>query len=391
MTSDTVGITTEQIVREALVFQINESRVRQVQLATLPTEMALLAAQQVNEVRLNALEAPKEVGWGDIAFELVLGFAINSGFAEKLTAKLFQKVYGRILSNQKLLAAIGSNKFGRNFVSKHAQDMLRDRAKASQMLKALNSGATTFVKVVTKDPMKVLEDQVFAAESKLAIELVKYVKPGEFKKEELTIYVKAINEFVFGEKKISALMKGTKDAIKKGPTKKPTLSTTDGSTVAIMEFFLSAARAQKLHIESLHNRYEHIARTYPLSRDSVVLLHDMFDLSPIFESLDEDVSLDAIGSGMRLRMEAMIWAVHLGFSSKRRAPDVRINNDPGDFGHVFDTIKGEITRYLFDRFGGLVEQHKRTKGGEIEWSQQSLGQKGKYLREYFWVITDEFK
>lgn len=384
----TEDLATLQIMREELVRQINESRVRQVELATLPAEMALLAAQQVNEVRLNALETPKDVGWGAIAFEFVLSFAIHSSFAEKLATKVFQRVYGRILSSQLALDRLPKSVFGKELIS----NLAKAESNASPyMYKALkNLGTTGVVTSKTANLNLGLGKQLIAAEKALVTELGKYAKLSAAKKEDLKIYAQWINEFTRETQNASALVKATKDAIRTGPTKKASgLSTTDGSSVTVMEHFLSAARAQRLHVESLHNHYEYIARAFPLSSDSFVRLQEMFDINPIFESLGESVNLEELSSGMRIRMEAMIWAVHLGFSSERQMPNVQLNAT--NTNDVFSSINEKIVRYLFDRYGDLVVQYKASKGGEINWSQQTPGVKGFYLREYFWAITDELK
>ncbi len=375
---------TLQIIREFLVYQINESRVRQVELATLPADMALLAAQQVNEIRFRALEEPKDIGWDDIAFEFVLLFVSNSAFFEKIIAKIFQRLYGRILSSQLALEHLPKSTTG--------IDLINDLA-YQPLAKSVKDKLTMVVPKSVVDQIRhgyipdiVLEFE--KAEKVLAAEIGKYAKLSEIKKDELKIYAQSINEFIMESKNPTALAKAANDFRRRGlPRTAPKLMTTDGSSVAVMEHFISAARAQRIHIESLHNRYEYISRTFPLSSGTFISLKKMFDINMIFDSEKEVISMDMMASSIRLRMEAMIWALHLGFLRINKTP-VYISN-PGQ-PRVFPDIHTKIENYLFERFGTLVENYGE-KPPSNPWSKLDPHIKGYYLREYFWSITDQFK
>ncbi|HEX9392008.1 MAG TPA: hypothetical protein VF928_11910 [Usitatibacteraceae bacterium] len=362
---------TQNWLRESLVFRINESRVRKVEFATLPADMCMLAAQQVNEVRLNALEAPKEVGWDNIAFEFVLGFVINSSFMEKLSAKFFQKIYGSILSSQLALKVLPKSLFG-TAAAKIA-------AKSTGSIFQAAAGKPHF-------------DALGEAERVLAQELRKYVNLNPATKETLKLYASGINELVAESKNASAIVKAVKDGAKKGPPKKvPELSATDGASVVVMEHFASAARAQRLHIESLHNQYELIARTLPLREETIIQIDQMFDLNAIVDSGKEAFNLDQITSGMRIRLEAMIWAIHLGFSRELKIPDISPNSIT-DYDVFRPSIDGKIVRYLFTRFGPLVEAYHRQRGDRVSMSErETTTSRANALRNYFWAIGDEFK
>jgi hypothetical protein len=370
------------IVRDTLVWKINESRARMVELVTLPSEMALLAAQQVNEVRLNALEAPKEVGWGDIALEMIWSLALNSTFADKVAALLLNKVFARVLRSQYALNALPKSDF--------ANELLRDIASAKQSLSAQTFVAKTLKEAEAKlakiPAVKALADR----ENALKNALDKYANLGSVKKEDLKVYAGWINEIV-DPKNIVAVAKAQKDASKKGlPTKTQDIPTTEGfSTVTVMSHFYSAARAQRLHIESLHNHYELIAKTYPLSNESFLRLFDMFNINPLFDAQKEAINLEAMGGNLRLRIEAMIWAYHGGFINGK-GPQPRFNAP--ELSDVFPApLNGRISSYLLVRFEGVVVEYKARKGTQINWDLQSPGQKGMLLRDYFWAVTDELK
>lgn len=349
--------------REMLIFRINESRVRKIELATLPTEMALLAAQQVNEARFKAVESPKEVGWDAIAFEFVLGFVINSSFMEKLAAKLFQKVYGSILSSQLALNVLPKSLFG---------------AVAAK---------------VAAVPSRALAHELTEVEGILARHLARYTKLETTSKHDLTIYSKFVNEFVSDAKNASAFVKGVREGQKKGPPKKAVeLQATDGASVIVVEHFFSAARAQRMHIESLHNKYELIARLLPLKKQTTELLDQMFDLAPIVDSGTEALNLDQISSGMRIRFEAMIWAIHLGFSRKQVTPHVDLKKSPDDYDVFRPSIDEKIVRYLLERFGPITQKYLLANNyhNTSMAPDQTAGSRAASLRNYFWAITDEF-
>lgn len=361
-------------LRESLIFRINESRVRKVELATLPASMAVLAAQQVNEVRFQALEEPKDVGWGSIAFEFVLGFMINSSFMEKLAAKTLQSVYGSILSSQLALKYLPKSLWG-SVAAKLAEQASVERT-------ALAAVGGQFVKSARLE-------QLVKTEAVVARALSQYATLSATSKENLKLYAGWIKEFVSDKKNASALAKATKDAAKKGPPREsPELSVTPGASVAVVDHFVTAAYAQRLHVESLHNQYELLARTLPLSETTVLLLDRMFDLQHLLTVEQDVMSLDELGSSLRIRIEAMIWAVHLNFFQSQKTPDFDIK-EKSSYDVFRPSINEKIVSYLFRRFGPLVERFHRERGDRVSMDEnQTPGSRANLLRNYFWAITD---
>jgi hypothetical protein len=370
-------------LREGLVFKINQSRAIKLELATLPASMALLAAQQVTEIRLRILETPKEVGWGDIAFEFALGFAINSSFVEKLTAKVFQSVFGSLLNSRAALATMPRSFFGSVVAQTKA---VRSGANLPGALKSVD--------IFDAAAGKSIFDNLQRVEQVIATELAKYTKITPANKGSLKIYASGINQLIAEEKNASALLKGTKDAAKKGaPRSAPALATSDGSSVAVLEHFLAAASAQRLDIHGIHNAFELIARTLPLTEKTVGTLEAHFDLAQLLDVGRETFNLDQVGSSLRLRFEALIWAVHLGFSKARRTPDIDISAVT-DYGGAFRPgLDERLVAYLFDRFGPIVEEYFRQKGinPASMAHRETTGSRANLLREYFWAITADLQ
>lgn len=91
--------------------------------------------------------------------------------------------------------------------------------------------------------------------------------------------------------------------------------------------------------------------------------------------------------GMRLRWEAMIWVKQLGFSSKQKHPTVNDNPAASD---IFQGIENRLSKYLIERFAGLVVEYKQNRGGVIEWSQLEERYRARLLRDYFWELAGNF-
>ena len=394
MSDSALDVNASSITRDTLVWKINESRVRLVEFASLPADMALMAAQQVNEVRLNSLEVPKDVGWGDIALEVIWTLALNSTFADKLAALFLKKVFARVFRMQSALKLLPKSNYAKELIEDIAMakrllpsgDVIRAAKSLDKTIVAKTVRAAE-VKLAELAMVKIIQSRLAGREQALKSALDKYASLGSVKKEDLKVYAGWVNEMT-ESKNIIAVAKAQKDAHKKGlPRKAPDLSTTDGSSVTVMAHFFSAARAQRLHIESLHNHYELIARTYPLSSESFVKLFDMFDINPIFDAQKEAIILDTVGANLRLRMEAMIWAFHAGFF-RGKGPQPRMNAPSAE--EVFPApINGRISKYLLARFEGLVIAFKAERGGHVNWDQLGPGPRGLLLRDYFWALTDE--
>jgi hypothetical protein len=338
--------------------------------------------QQVNEIRLTSLETPKEVGWGDVALDLLIGIIINTSFVEKVAAKLLQKVYARILTSQRVLQAAPDL-----FLSRSGRAMLAELAAARAAYAKL--GGVTGELVATNairrrlpaetQPLRRLAE----AEKTIAEQLKKYAKVSTVGKEDVTLYAKGINEFVSESKNASAVVKGSKDAVKTANSIKArkAIQTTDGSTVVVMEHFVTIARAQRLHIKSVAARYEYLVRTLPLDSALAMDLFEFFDTESLFDEGHEKIALDEMATDLRLRFEALIWAKHLGFrDSPSQHPEIGVNNED----NAFKSVDKKIEDYLLVRFRELAIAHKRSKGGEVIWNDKTpRGNKATILHQYF--------
>lgn len=383
------------LLRETLVLRVREWELRAVEMATLPSEMAALAAQQVNEVRLSALEAPKEVGWGDIAFELILGFVINSSFAEKLAAKMFQRVYAKVLASQRVLENIP-----RIFLSANGRQLVRELQLARSLARKAGAGRFLPEGMVTPDMRRVpaYRESIESAragrnlaniESAVKQQLEQHRSVAMLNKQDVRLYAMGVNEFVSESKNASAILKATKDAIKTGKSGRrelPPIATSDGSSVVVLEHFASLARAQRLHIRSLAARFEFLARTLPLEDDALALqFYDFLDAQQIFQVGDEGVVIESLMAETRLRLEALIWAHHLGFTNHpTRKPEILYNNSD----NAFKGVHKRVEDYLFVRFRDLVIESKLRRSDAVSWDGATRANKAELLHQYFAGIID---
>lgn len=404
---DRQALAMEAFARQALVARLKEAKLRELVIVTLPADMAMLAAQQVNEVRLKILETPKEIGWGDVALELVLTFVINSAFMEKLAAATFSRLIARAVTSRQALGVSGKRALDRLFeTEKRAAAQFQ---RSSAQLAALEQRASQLKTVVKASgavfkgppPMPRAAFLEFSrdvkglrrveAEARVLAEALN--KPPQINAETPKTYAEMVAAFESGtasKKNATAFFKATKDAVKKGGSVSPghAMSASDGSSVAVIEHFQSVARAQRLEIESRYAEFERVVMSYPLDGGAFEGLFAAFDPAGILDAKSEQVFLDGMASDLRLRLEAMIWVRYLGFSAPRKYPTV---HDSSGATTIFDGIQDKLTLYLLARFGGLVVEFKTRKGGQIDWVAQADRVRARELREYFWAIAAQFE
>ena len=377
-----MAITAEALIRETLVSRIHDSCDKLVALATMPTEAALLAAQQVQNIRLSDVETPNDVGWGQIALEFLLGFVINSSFMDKLAAKLFSKVFGRLLQQQQVLYAV-EKEFDEKF--------LDDLIKAEEQLAPTGTPALRNALKQAVQGTEAAVKKLAAAEAALARELARAATPPrEIGEKQLVPYALGISDVLsqLDKKDAAAFVKATKEAVKKGPVAHhASLPAQDTAGVGIVEHFMAASSAQRLHVCAMHNRYEYWVRTLPLQSSTLAKLATMFDRSLLDDLGSATVDLDDMRAGLKVRIEAMIWAAHLGFSKARTKPDI-ITNRTTEYDCIIG-VKERITKYLFGRFGDTVEMYMAKHRRTIIWARLNTGPKAMYLRDYFWAIMEQ--
>jgi hypothetical protein len=315
---------------EAVVQLVRQSAAVQEARLDALLDGATLAAEQVQDVRLQVIEEPAEVTGWDIFVEIAPILIIESKVPAKLLANLTKRLLGPAVRSNALFLALPKSQAGKELV-KAADDLARlgliprgDVAKQVAKLAGTASG----------DSVKLYSAGTHAI-----------INFGSG-----TDYAQAV---------ITAGQQGYRRAT--APTNPP-LRAADSAGVAVVGAAMNYAAATRLAIRFSHARIEAFCRTEATLTDLAAVgvgmdwdpLEDPNERSPLPGGLAE-----ARGQ-YQLFFEAVIWARMYGFShasigvpGSRNHPPIS-TNDPAA---PFVGPKKALQQYWLSRFGAEAERY----------------------------------
>ncbi len=332
---------------------------------------ALRAAEQVQDVRIGLLEAPKEVSGWDFWFEIGVVFLLESNVVGALLKAIGSRIFVPMLRSNAVWSRIPKSATGRELIA------------AARQMRTWPPliDATTGLRVT---PSSVLS-QGFR-------EL-----PGRTSPDALRLYHSAIQQLAHVMEPVdvaNGVAKAVNQARTSGaPTSPSSVAATDTAGVQVISGVQDYARLTRLGIQV------RAARSIAYAR-SAASLDDLDLLSRAFEAGALDVggsalSLADVATESSLAAEALIWARLYGFWLKfpvPRGPSAgRASMGRPELGTTDEEpLKGiprQLVEYWFTRFGPVVE----TWRSEMGWSpQRGPLDQAIYLRAYLATVSAQF-
>jgi hypothetical protein len=308
-------------------------------------DAAVLAAEQVQDVRLQALEQPAELSGWDLWVQLAILLALESNIAGALIKwACGSAVKGFIKSNTYFLSIAGSRS------GKQLAQAARDVASGKRRIK----GASTARAVLGRGiPSRAI--------------------PGVDSKESLKLYNETLQRMVRrGTESDIDLANAVAQAAGKLketglPRRNDPLPQTDSAGVSVLSAAQEYARITRLGIRIRHDRIEGFVRreATPADLATVIDVVGWEPLQPPGQGSDVALSLTELRNKYRLLFEALIWARMYGFSEREpKSPNSWLPKfDSNDAAKPFPDIKLPIQDYWFRRFEGAAAEHARVKPG----------------------------
>lgn len=340
-------------LQERLVLLIRQSAAVQEARMDILLDATVLAAEQVQDVRLVVLETPAEVSGWELWGEIALGFLLDTKLAGKLLGLLTRKLIGQAVRTNTLFSVLPRSESGKElaFYAKYA---FRDRAR------------------------RVVREGI--PELKL---------PGLSDKDGLSLYNASLQMFVAKgsgtlDDFANAALKAANARRKAGPprTSDP-IPVADSAGVTVLSAAQDYARATRLGIRFRHAALESYVRR-GASPASLALVAETvgWDGLDDGEQQAELMDLTTARNKYRLLLEALIWARLYDFTeappSPRSNPVVLANQD------LFHGPSGNLQKYWRARFQPLADQYLASKGATVVPGDNTQSLR---LRKYFAAVS----
>lgn len=355
--SDFSGENYSQLI-EDLVFLIRQSCYIQLARVDAYLDGVVLAAEQVQDVRIRLQETKSEVtSWGQFFFDILLIGALESTVAGKVITKFTKLIFTPVLRQNKIFMALPKSADG---------VALKKQAERLARMNAPDRGAHSKIR------NNILQKGA--------------VGPGleALGRKDVQLYHASLEALIRGTEATQTNLIAAAKAINEGRTRaKPTsalsLGATDSAGVAILAAAQHYASLTRLGIQVRHARFEALARGQKVMPA---------DLAPIIDAFGwEEIELDLndIRCRYMLLFEAVIWARLYGFDYEKKTPHLPV------IAGKFDGIPKNLSDYWLNRFGSSVDawnetlrENEKYKG--LFYNLSPMVQMIK-LQEYFWEIA----
>jgi hypothetical protein len=344
------------LVEEVVLRVRNSAAVQEARTETF-LDAAILAALQVHDVRLQALETPAEVtGWeffGDLLLTLILESNVIGMALKGITKTIFKSV----LRTNAVFRALPKSPRGHDL-------LLRARA-----------GARAWAHQYQATPA---ESHAFQRD---------VIKLGGLSSENpLPLYHRSIRELVeFGSDE-GVISAGAKTVVQFARSPKPWAEparVTDSATVAVVSFAQDYARATRLGIRITHATIESYIRRGAFTLDQLVTLVEAVGWEPLTDAhFDErTLRLADLRNEYALLFEALIWARMYGFSESPDFPPLLQRED------AFDRVNEYVQTYWRRRFQTAADDYLvNVKGATVVRNDTTQSLR---LRRYFAALSLE--
>ena len=273
------------LVEQAVALVRQSAAVDEARLDTF-LDGAVVAAEQVQDTRLNLLEQPAEVSAADVWVEISIGLLIDSKLISKALSLVARNLFGGVVRSNAVFLALPKSASGKEL---------------SKVSKQIASTAPDFIRrgdVLTHGFRSL---------------------PGTASKESLRLYHASIQLLVNGGSELDiaqAAVKAVNTRAKTAPRSNAPLAATDSAGVAVLSAALDYAAATRLGIRFRAARIEAALRQ-GATLEELALIAEAVDFDPLEEPGPGStlaLSLSEARAQTTLFMEALIWSRMYGFS-----------------------------------------------------------------------------
>lgn len=298
---------------------------------------ATLAAEQVQDVRLQLLETPAQVTGWELWAELGIVFLLESNLAGALIALGARKMFTPLVRSNALFLQLPKSAVGKELVAtaNNIADKVIVSGTALTRKSVLSRGFAGLPGTASKDSLKLYHASIQRI-VKLGSDVP--ISGGEF----LTGVLQAVN-------KKRELAKGGRPPVDAVPL-------TDSAGVVVLSAAQDYARNTRLAIQIRHARIESFVRREASIADLAVVI-DVLGWEPLGAEgagSAAELGLVELRNKYRLLLEALIWARLYGFSAA--TPQIAVN-DPDQ---PFRGIKKDLQNYWRRRFQDLADVYSAT-------------------------------
>ncbi len=373
--------TYDQLI-ENVVNLIRQSR--HIQLARIEAwlEGVVLAAEQVQDVRIRIVETPQELSGWKFYGELLWTAFLDTSLAGKLLAKATSIVFTRVLRQHRVFMALPKSAAGEQLKQ---QALKLARMNSATQLTKLPSGRTGLLEVGRSSPQRTLA---------AALQLGTGNQAGlqSLGKEEVQLYHASLEALVRGtpdaQKNLTAAAKmATRYATSRGPTPAPSTTGDNTPGVKIRGYAYNLAALTRLGVELRHDQMEALVRSRSVTPNDLALIVDIFGWEELEVNDDNGqrivCDLNDIRDRVARKYEAVIWADLYGF---RRPDSPKRYVNSGEFWNIDE----ETTKYWLARFGQDVDACNQCKWDPKHglFAEQKFSEQTRRLQEYFWFVSE---
>lgn len=355
---------------EEIAFQIRQSRTIQLARVDAYLDGVVLAAEQVQDVRLSLLEEPTVVNGWEAAGSVLLTFALESTIAGKALAKVAKTIFTPVLRMNSVFRRLPKSADGhrlmeqaRRLARMNDPGLSRVPGVAVERIYSRGStGAQTFAAVLQA-----------GAGGKGGLQALG--------KENIILYHAWLEAVIRGgsastEQNLTAIAKSVREARNRVFTA-PSPGAAESKPVQVRALAYDYASLTRTGIQYQHDRLETLVRgrhVEPLGLEALAQLCSADDLN---------VRLIDIRKNYAVMFEALIWAQLYGCKRDQR-PVSR-----GDGGFVFgaERVDQRLQNYWLERFEPALAP--RSGLSLDEWNKLSFSDQSVHLKRYFWDIVDQ--
>jgi hypothetical protein len=371
------------------ILMVRNSRDVQVARIDVILEAAILAAEQVQDVRIARFETPPEVTFKEFAAEVLISIVLDTPLAGKLLAAATKLIFSSVLKKASVFAQYAEGPLADKIKAdaKNAIGRLRGRSFTTSLDLPDEEVLRRWRR--WKDPanrwqqtLRVLEAGSEFGSS--ASPRLSNVDPGQ-----LQTYHRLLQALTTASSDVEKTLTGMAKATVKGAQKWPqleALKASDSAGVTIISRVQQYAVRSRLAVHIMHNEFELALRRQmliPNAEQYVEILqscgYDAFVLKVDQENVS--ANLDELRDGYRYIFEAVIWSHLFSFVSPK--PEINETEEQ------YKDVPKQFTDYWFERFGLAVDQWNVNRGWyAYKGKFKDLNRKEKLhiFRDYFWDI-----
>jgi hypothetical protein len=349
-------------------------------------EGVILAAEQVQDKRIQFLETPPEVTGWEFVGNILLTFALESTIGGKLLAAITKRIFTPVLRQNAVFMAMP------DWAKAPDGKALK---KEAERLSRMNSATriTTFPSGRTGP----IETGRSSSTATIAAVLKKGAggRPGlsALGREDVKLYHDSLEAIIRGTPdtatNLAAAAKSVREALQgERPKPAPYLGASDSTGVSILGAAQSYASLTRLGIQFRHAWLEWLLKARDLEPASLTYVIDLCAYEALELEVDGqkiELDLSDIRGRYKMLFEAVIWARLFGFDKNRNQPRLQVSAEK------FEGVDQAFSDYWTRRFGSAIDGRYMNARDGYRASFKDLSKREQlfFIQKYFWEIVTQ--